>query len=367
MGCLLTWSENFKDFDPNLASKPDQGEDQVAGIFGLPIIKLDQSQIAILPVPWEVTTSYGKGTARGPEAIIRASHQVDLYDLDVLNPYLPGIYCQAISHEVLEKNQVGLKQRVKLRKIHHLDTKYQEILLDQLNSACLWLNEWVYTESMKILGQKKILGILGGDHSVPLGAIRAIGEQVADFGILHFDAHSDTRKAFEGFTFSHASIMSNVLGNVQSVSKLVQVGIRDICEEESQFICSQKNKIHLFSDQWISRRKFGGDSWRSICNEMILSLPNNVWVSFDIDGLDPSLCPNTGTPVPGGLSFQEANYLISTLVSSGRKIIGFDLCEVSPGEHEMKGEEWDANVGARFLYKLIGWTLASHGLAKIHE
>ncbi|NBT58359.1 hypothetical protein EBT16_06205, partial [bacterium] len=183
------------------------------------------------------------------------------------------------------------------------------------------------------------------------------------FGILHFDAHSDTRNAYEGFTWSHASIMFNVLRNVPQVAKLVQVGIRDYCEEESAFCESEKHRVKTFHDSYLQSRKFEGASWKSICDEIIKELPPLVWISFDIDGLDPKLCPHTGTPVPGGLEYNEVLYLLKSLALSKRKIIGFDLNEVAPDPSEKS--EWDANVGARLLYKLTAWTLFSQGKARL--
>jgi len=225
------------------------------------------------------------------------------------------------------------------------------------------LNQYVYQETKRLLNAKKCVGIVGGDHSVPYGAILAMGEKHSSFGILHFDAHSDTRKAYEGFTWSHASIMYNVLENIPQVTKLVQVGIRDFCEEELNYVQRQEERVQVFFDRDLARRKFEGANWSKLSKEIVASLPKHVWVSFDIDGLDPRFCPHTGTPVPGGLDFQEANYLLSTLVNSGKEIIGFDLNEVAPNL-ENQGDDWDANVGARLLYKLSAWTLASQGKAQ---
>jgi agmatinase len=230
----------------------------------------------------------------------------------------------------------------------------------EVNHLCEKMNQFVYSETKKVLSQYKIVGIVGGDHSVPFGGMKALAEKYGDFGILHFDAHSDTRKAFEDFKWSHASIMYNVLTEIPQMKKLVQVGIRDVCEEEVEFCKSQGHRVQMYSDYSIADKKFKGASWDAIAKEIVNGLPKEVWVSFDIDGLDPKLCPSTGTPVPGGLEFQEACYIISALVRSGRKIVGFDLNEVAPGE-----DEWDANVGARMLYKLAAWTFASWGKAKI--
>jgi agmatinase len=227
------------------------------------------------------------------------------------------------------------------------------------------LNQYVYQETKKILDSGKIAAVVGGDHSVPFGALQAVAEKYPSFGVLHFDAHSDTRDAYEGFQWSHASIMRNVLDRIPAVKKLVQVGIRDVCEEEIQYTKAQGDRMSVFFDRDLARRRFQGTNWATTALEIVDQLPQEVWVSFDIDGLDPRFCPNTGTPVAGGLDFQEANFILNVLAKSGRKIIGFDLNEVAP---DPKGEsEWDANVGARMLYKMSAWTLASLGKAKIQD
>jgi len=195
------------------------------------------------------------------------------------------------------------------------------------------------------LDENKIPGLLGGDHSTPYGLIKAISERYPNFGILQIDAHMDLRKAYEGFVWSHASIFYNVMQTLP-IRKLVQVGIRDYCQEETDYAMSLQDRITINTDRDMRRSLFQGISYHEICKNIIAHLPDEVYVSFDIDGLDPSLCPSTGTPVPGGLSIQEAFYLLELVKESGRKIIGFDLCEVGGNN------AWDANVGARVLYKL---------------
>jgi agmatinase len=173
-------------------------------------------------------------------------------------------------------------------------------------------------------------------------------------GLLHLDAHADLRPAYEGFTWSHASIFYNVLDRIPGVAKLVQVGIRDLSEEEAEIAATSGGRAVIHHDDDLVARKFDGEPWGRIVDGIVGELPANVYLSFDIDGLDPALCPNTGTPVPGGLSFQEAVYLVAAVHKSGRRIVGLDLCEVAPGP---EGDEWDANVGARLLYKMIGYAL----------
>lgn len=345
-------------FDPNAAAPAN------SGVFGLPYTE-EEATLVYLPVPWEVTTSYGGGTSEGPNCILDASRQVDLFDLEVEKPYEPGLFMLEPSSEISHWNEEGkaLAQKIiEAAGVTNGDPALEKALA-RVNDLGGMLNEKVREETLRLIKKGKLVGLVGGDHATPFGAFQAIAEQHAKYGILHFDAHSDTRKAYEGFTWSHASIMHNALERIPQITKLVQVGIRDFCEEEFEYVKAQGSRAKIFFDTELQQRKFTGESWKKIADEIVAELPQEVWVSFDIDGLDPRFCPNTGTPVPGGLDFQEANYIVGQVVKSGRKIIGFDLNEVAPCEDE--SDEWDANVGARMLYKLTAWTLASQGKRKI--
>lgn len=340
----------MKNFDPNAAAA------QGSGIFGLPF-SVDEAKLVILPVPWEVTTSYGGGTSHGPQAVFQASRQVDLYDIDLGNFFAAGIAMLKESAEVLRWNQLGKADAQKIIAAGGIDNDPDLIeLLKTVNGYSDKLNHYVYTQTKQLLSQGKLVGLLGGDHSTPFGAIQAFLEKYPQMGILHFDAHADMRKAYEGFEHSHASIMYNVIAKT-ALKKLVQVGIRDFCEEELQFINANPQRVKTFFDSMLYDQRMSGKGWGEICEEIIQHLPQEIYISFDIDGLDPRFCPHTGTPVPGGLDLREALYLIKRIAQSGRKIIGFDLNEVSPGSAPDSTDEWDANVGARLLYKLCGWTL----------
>jgi len=345
-------------FNPNSAASKD------SGVFGLPF-RLSESSLVYLPVPWEVTTSYGGGTSLGPRAILEASRQVDLFDSEVLRPYEAGLYFLRESREVLHWNKAGKEKAKPVIEKGGDVQSYPEIepYIKEVNTLGELLNDWVRKEALDIINADKIPAIVGGDHSVPFGAIQAAGQKYPQFGILHIDAHSDTRRSFEGFTWSHASIMYNVLQHIPQVSKIVQIGIRDFCEEEVEFNKTQSTRLKTFYDLIMKSKLFEGATWKSLCDEMIKELPSHVWISFDVDGLDPSFCPHTGTPVPGGLDFSQVCYLLRTLALSKRKIIGFDLNEVAPDSQG--NSEWDANVGARLLYKLSAWTLFSQGKAQL--
>ena len=345
-------------FDPNAAATAD------SGVFGLPFSE-SESALVYLPVPWEATTSYGGGTSDGPMAVLEASKQVDLFDLDVTKPYEAGLHMLEESSDIRAMNAGAKALAQRIIEVGGLIEGRADLkaVLGEVNRMSGHVNDYVYTETKRLMANGKIVGVVGGDHAVPYGAFRAVAETHSSFGILHFDAHSDTRIAYEGFEWSHASIMHNALDRIPQLTKLVQVGIRDVCEQEIEYCASQGKRVDIYFDRDLQRRKFEGQSWSKVAEEIVSRLPQEVWVSFDIDGLDPRYCPNTGTPVPGGLEFAEALHILNVLARSGRKIIGFDLNEVAPcssGE-----DEWDANVGARLLYKLTGFTLASQGKAKL--
>ncbi|MCR9250545.1 MAG: agmatinase family protein [bacterium] len=325
-------------------------------IFGLPYTD-ETADIILLPIPWDVTVSYGEGTSSGPKAILEASPQLDLEVFGVKDAWRVGQYMLPISEKIMGLSASNRKiAEPYIRSLEDPSTPIKTGATKKINNACESLNSWVQEESIKWLEKDKIVGTIGGDHSTPLGLIRALGEKHKTFAILQIDAHMDLRESYEGFKYSHASIMYNALNEVASVSKLVQVGIRDYCQEELEHPGIKSGRIKTFFDQENHDRMFHGDSWRDIVLDIIAQLPKKVYISFDIDGLDPKLCPNTGTPVPGGLEMQQATYLISELVRSKRKIIGFDLSETGPSSNE-----WDQNVAARMLYRLGVFSAVSNG------
>ncbi|HET7704458.1 MAG TPA: agmatinase family protein [Thermoanaerobaculia bacterium] len=333
-------------FDPDAPAIGD-------GIYGLPFTA-DDAEVIVIPVPFEATTSYGGGTSRGPKAVLEASRQVDLYDHETGRPYESGIAMLDIPRKVVGWNRQAKAIAAPVIKEGGAVDRKTRAAAEKVNRIGEQVNDWVYDQTIDLLDQDKMAVILGGDHSVPFGAIRAYSERYPGLGILHLDAHADLRDAYEGFTWSHASIFHNVMTRLPNVAKLVQVGVRDLGHAESQMIAGSGGRIETFFDADLALRKDRGESFASIADSIVASLPETVYLSWDIDGLDPTLCPGTGTPVPGGLSWNEAIGLLRAIARSGKKIVGLDLCEVSPGE-----TEWDANVGARLLYKMIGFALAT--------
>ena len=216
-------------------------------------------------------------------------------------------------------------------------------VLNEINDQCESMNYFVYRETKRLLDAGKWVGLIGGDHSTPLGYFKALSKKYERFGVVQIDAHMDLRKSYEGFTFSHASIFYNAI-QMPEITKLVQLGIRDCCDEEVER-ANKDERIAVFYDQKLKEEQYNGVNWNEQVDEIISGLPGNVYISFDVDGLDPKLCPNTGTPVLGGLEFNQVTFLFKKILESGRKIIGFDVCETG-------NAEWDANVAARIIYKL---------------
>lgn len=353
-------NQQQKSKEAKIASFDPSGVGDVnAGLFGLPFT-VEEAELVIIPVPWEVTVSYSAGTAQGPQAIKDASPQIDLFEPSIKDAWKLGVAMEEISAE-WQATSDTLREKAE----HYinwleqgqpeLDHDAVSLIPDEVTQKGDELLQWLKEKAVSYMDQGKIVAVLGGDHSTPLGLIHAMAERHEEFGILQLDAHADLRVAYEGFKYSHASIMYNAL-QLPQVKKLVQVGIRDLAQSEADMAEQSNGRITTFYDAVLKENLYEGNSWKKECKRIIAQLPQKVYLSFDIDALDPKLCPGTGTPVPGGFEFEEAIYLIKALVKSGREIIGFDLNEVAPGD-----TEWNGNVGARLLYKLCNWTAVSQG------
>lgn len=319
-------------------------------IFGMEY-SYNESNIVIIPVPWDVTASYGGGASLGPAHILNASPQLDFFDLFYGTPLNHKIHMLTIPDAIYQKNMQLRPWAQEIQRKHDEGIQFEALddqRLHQINKACEEVHDWVSLQSKKALQNNKRPVLIGGDHSTPFGLIRTLGS-VGSYGILHIDAHADLRVHYQGFSSSHASIMYNVLQLPNPPQKIVQVGVRDFCREEYEEI--QRNPVlSTFFAPHIHDALFRGETWSHICQSICTELPDRVYISLDIDGLSPAFCPGTGTPVPGGLSFDHIRFLLNTLAQSNREIIGFDLNEVAPS---LQGE-WDGNVGSRVLYQLLG-------------
>lgn len=344
--------DNFNPNDPGLAD---------ASLFGLPFGK-EHSEIIVIPVPWEVTVSYGSGASEGIDAVFDASFQVDLAHQQFPELWKLGVYMDEEIPNWAERNAALKKLATPIIKSLEegtdptADPKLKADL-DRINLESEILKSELKERVLFWKAQGKKVVLLGGDHSTPLGYYEALATQYDSFGILHLDAHMDLRIAYEGFTYSHASIMYNTL-KLPQVAKIVQVGIRDFGEQEVEVVRAENGRVKVFTDMDLKAETFEGVTWKEQCDRIIAELPHKVHISFDIDGMFPWYCPNTGTPVPGGFAFEQAAYLLTRLAESGKEIIGFDLVEVAPGE----SDDWDGNVGARMLFHMCGVFAKSQGL-----
>lgn len=332
-----------EDFDPDAPGAIG------GGLFGLPH-RVEDAKVVVIPVPFEATTSYGRGTVNGPQRVLEASQQVDLNDPQTGEPWRAGIAMAPFDPDIPRWNEEACAGALPIIEAGGAHTPALREQLAAVNAIGDRLNQRVYERTAAILADGRVPGLLGGDHAVSFGAIKAAAERYPGMGILHVDAHADLREAYEGFTWSHASIMFNVHERIPNLGHIVQVGIRDFGVQEAERI-AQWSDLTAFTDHEIAWELASGEPWMRIAARIVRPLPEKVWVSFDVDGLDPSLCPATGTPVPGGLAWRDALLLLQ-LLAEEHHVVGFDLVEVGDAE-------WDANVGARLLYKLAGWAIAT--------
>ncbi len=341
-------------FDPNGAGLRN-------GRFaGLPT-RPEDAQVVLVPVPWDVTVSAGDGTREGPRAILEASPQIECLD-----PRRQTVWTSLAMLD-LPADLLALGSRTRpaaLRVIDWLEdgatpdaTGEVDAARNAVNQACADMVHAVESRCGDWLDRGRRVGVIGGDHSTALGLYRAVSRRFGGFGLLHLDAHCDLRAAYEGFTFSHASIARNALDE-QLAERIVQVGVRDYCAEELDLARASDGRVRLYDRRNLVRRAAEGEPWAATVREIVATLPPVVVVSLDVDVLDLACCPNSGTPVPGGLDYEQCFYLIEAVVDSGRSIIGFDLTEVAPGPGDSGP---DALVGARAAYRLAALAAASPG------
>lgn len=269
------------------------------------------SLIAILPAPYEATTSYGTGTARGPEAILNASHYVEFFD-EELNREL-----------CFEKGIASIKK---------LDFKGKK------GKSALDL---IYKNVDALIKDKKFVVTLGGEHSISTAPIKAHFDNYKDLSVLHFDAHSDLRDSYEGSKYSHASFAARV---AEFTTDITQVGIRAQCKEEYEFI--KQKGIRTFYAYQI-RNGVYGNNWQK---EVVKTLKKNVYITFDVDYFDPSIMPKTGTPEPDGFFWNETIQLFK-LLSGSHNVVGFDVVELAPD----KSNPFPDFLTAKLIYKMLNY------------
>ncbi len=352
----------WKNFDP------DAPADAAGGIFGLPT-PAEEAGVRVLGVPFDATTSYRRGTAAGPAAVLAASGQVDLFDVQQRawrggdgRPWAHGIHFE-LDEEVAAWNvEAGPLAAAIIERGGRIDDEPGLLQgLERVNELGARVNERVQGWTAARLAEGALPVILGGDHSVPLGALLAAAAHHEELGLFHLDAHADLRPAYEGFRWSHASILHNTLEAAPQLQRVLSVGLRDLGEGEVAAIEASKGRIEpVYGHTW-GHARAAGEDLSALARRAVAHLPERVWLTLDVDGLEPDLCPGTGTPVPGGLSWDEVLLWFEALAQAGRRVVGLDLCEVSPGaDADPAVDSWDAIVGARLLYKAIGLAVATN-------
>ena len=331
--------------DPNAAAAAD------SGLFGLPFGPA-AAHVHVHGVPFGATTYSRQGTERAPEAHLAARRQIDLFDLRFGRPYERGIWMAPIDVGIARWNEEARSVAAPIiaRGGAEASDEASVRIVDERSDAVAEMVRAFFDER---LVAERLPVLVGGDHSTPFGAIAACAEHRPGLGVLQFDAHADLRPAYEGFRRSHASILDNVLGEIDGVARLIQVGVRDLCEQEFDAIV-EDDRITAVLENELADARLDGEV-QTLAERTLELLPDDVYVTFDVDALDPSLCPSTGTPVPGGLSWDEAIVWLEALARAGKRVVGMDLVEVSPGpDGDPEGTSWDAIVGARLLYRMIG-------------
>jgi len=264
-----------------------------------------KSRYAIIPVPYEKTTTYLKGTAKGPQAMIEASRYLELYDEELdCNPAEAGI---------TTLKPLNIKDK-------------PEKMVEKVRNACL-----------KVINDGKYPIVFGGEHSISEGLLLALKERHGDISVLQFDAHADLRDSHKGSRHNHACVMARIREHADAV----QVGIRSLSDEEAEYVKEKACKIFFAKDM----------AGRDRSDEITASLKEKVFITFDIDALDPSIIPATGTPEPGGLGWYESLNILRKVFSQ-REVVGFDIMELRP-TRESGPSDFTA---AKLAYKMIGYS-----------
>ncbi|MBE6193869.1 MAG: agmatinase [Rikenellaceae bacterium] len=334
------------------------GDNDNGGYYFSDATPTADAPIVLVSAPWAVTSAAGQGAAYTPDAIIDASTHLSLYDV-VSNTSIDGKVATAeVDYDLQESSlQLGGDAAKVVAHIEDggaLTGDYFARKVVRINLGFRDMHRSVGKRVFRFASKGKIVGIVGGDHSVAFGAVRSISSVYPQMGVLFVDAHSDLRPSGRIFDYSHLSVARNIVDEIPAVSKLVQVGVRDMSREEIDFAQSHP-KVTMFCHEKLTAERFSGRSWGEVCDDVVAQLPDKVYISFDIDALSPECCPHTKRPVAGGMTFDEAVCLINRVAESGREIVGFDLTEIVP----VMESGVDAAVGARMLVKLCAAALCS--------
>jgi len=276
----------------------------------IPTVSFEKAEVVVVPFSFERTTSYGQGTKRGPKAIISASSQVELFD-------------EELWQETYKKIKIATLKETKTQKDASRSRKKIGAIIDHF------------------LSKKKLPIILGGEHSITSFVIPVYKKYFKNLSLLQFDAHADLRDGYLSQKYSHAAAMRRCL-DLKGI-KLVQIGIRNISNENNELIFWQQNQDRI-------KTFWAKDMAKWKMKDIINSLHKNVYLTFDLDAFDSSLMPSTGTPEPGGLQWYQAMEILKN-VSEKKKIVGADVVELAP----IKGFSAPDFLAAKLVYKIIGY------------
>ena len=317
----------------------------------------DKAQVVIVSAPWDVTSAGGDGSAYAPDAIIDSSAHLGLFDAASGISLDGKVATATINYDIQENSQrLGVDAG---KVISHIEDggliagEYFTRKVARVDEGFVRMHDSIYSQTGHWLEAGKSVGVVGGDHTVGFGAVRAVAEHEGEIGVLYIDAYCDMRLAGESiFNYSHLSAARNIMEEIPAVVRMVQVGVRDTGSEEYERVKADK-RMSLFLMDYLAAARFGGRSWSDICDEVVAQLPQKVYISIDASVLALDCCPHSKRPVAGGLSFNETIFLINAVVASGRAIVGFDLTGIVP----KFGNNTDAVTGARLLAKLCCATI----------
>lgn len=279
----------------------------------------ETSKIAVLPVPYEYTVSYGGGTKEGPKAILAASKYVEFFDEE-----LGRELCFDVGIATMRALSFGGKNRkVNKEAMSHIENKVEELINDE-----------------------KFVAVLGGEHSISSAPIAAFHKKYPDLSVLQFDAHSDFRDKYHGNKYNHACVMARV-GEFLDPARIIQVGIRAQAKEEAEYI--KEHNVCTFYSHEIRQGKYTRvlKHWE---DQIIDKLSDNVYITFDVDYFDPSIMPATGTPEPNGMLWHETVNILQRL-GKKKNIVGFDIVELAP----IEGLHHADMTAARLVYKIMNY------------
>lgn len=269
--------------------------------------QLTDADIVLIPVPYDGTSTWQKGADKGPKAFLEASENMELYDIETDSEvYKRGIY---LSNPILE------------------------------NTSPEAMVEAVHKRTKSYINQRKFVTLFGGEHSISIGSIRAFNECFENLTVLHIDAHADLRKSYEGSACNHACAVYEA----SQTTNLVQVGIRSM--DRSEWSAMNKDKV-FFAHEMVQ-----DDYWQ---DKVLDQLSSNVFITFDLDAFDPSICPSTGTPEPGGLFWYETLDFLKEVFQT-KHVVGFDIVELCPNEIDKSSDF----LAAKLYYKMLSYKFSS--------